>query len=79
MTIMIKIPNGRVAFDQHRRITETTQTITINDNVTISLSQSLRKWVDIIQASPEKTGEDATPGAKTGTSEAENPENPHHS
>lgn len=45
---MIKTPNGRIAFDQNRKITETTETITINDNVTIYLPQSLRELVDII-------------------------------
>lgn len=48
MPIMIKTPNGRIAFDQNRKITETTETITINDNVTISLPQSLRELMAIL-------------------------------
>ena len=74
MTIMIKTPNGRVAFHQNRKITETTETITINDNVTISLPQSLRELVDLF---PERV-EPIDEGTKKGTREDENPENPHH-
>lgn len=75
MTIIIKTPNGRIAFDQNRKITETTETITINDNVTISLPQSLRELVDLF---PERV-EPIDEGTKKGTSEAENHGDPHHS